>query len=271
MKIYLSIIVSLFVLFGFSQEKRKNHSVYIGCKDDVNKEECFYKQLQQKILESYDEKAIQLIAEQSTRDTVSIMSNLAVGNSGKLDLLNSNISSPDDYIDALNDGILKDLDDFIVQIDEKGNPLSEMLHTKLFFELDRGTDSPSLKPLPFGNKYSTEDIGFEVVDEVPIYPGCEGRPIETLRRCFNEKMLQHIQENFRYPKKARRKNITGRVNIFFLVDKKGRVNHIRTFGADPILMNEARRIISLLPQMTPGKVKGKLVRVPFAIPLTFKI
>jgi len=114
-------------------------------------------------------------------------------------------------------------------------------------------------------------MGFAVIEDVPVYPGCENSPKNKMRKCFNQQMIEHIKQNFRYPKKAQRKKISGRVNTIFTIDKKGKITKIRTFGADEILMNEARRIISLLPRMTPGKQKGKLVRVPFAIPITFKL
>ena len=34
---------------------------------------------------------------------------------------------------------------------------------------------------------------------------------------------------------------------------------------------EADRIISKLPRMTPGKQRGRPVRVPFSVPITFKL
>ena len=38
----------------------------------------------------------------------------------------------------------------------------------------------------------------------------------------------------------------------------------------PLLEKEAERIISLLPQMIPGKQRGKPVKVPYAVPIVFK-
>ena len=42
-------------------------------------------------------------------------------------------------------------------------------------------------------------------------------------------------------------------------------------GPDKNLENEAARIIGRLPQMTPGKQRGRAVRVPFSIPITFRL
>ncbi|MCK5441000.1 MAG: energy transducer TonB, partial [Maribacter sp.] len=40
---------------------------------------------------------------------------------------------------------------------------------------------------------------------------------------------------------------------------------------DKNLGAEATRIISKLPKMTPGKQRGIAVRVPFSLPITFKL
>jgi protein TonB len=42
-------------------------------------------------------------------------------------------------------------------------------------------------------------------------------------------------------------------------------------GPDKNLEAEAKRIIEKLPKMTPGKQRGRPVRVPFSIPITFKL
>lgn len=65
--------------------------------------------------------------------------------------------------------------------------------------------------------------------------------------------------------------IQGRVYVNFVIGKDGNISNIRMRGPDKNLENEANRIISKLPKMTPGKQRGKAVRVPFSIPITFKL
>ncbi|MFW2377777.1 MAG: energy transducer TonB, partial [Cellulophaga baltica] len=77
--------------------------------------------------------------------------------------------------------------------------------------------------------------------------------------------------NFKYPKEAQEKGIQGKVNLMFIIDETGNIAGLRMRGPDKILEDEAERIISLLPKMTPGKQDGKVVRVPFSIPITFKL
>ena len=55
------------------------------------------------------------------------------------------------------------------------------------------------------------------------------------------------------------------------VKKDGSIGNIRYRGPDKNLEKEALRIIEKLPRMTPGKQRGRAVRVPFSIPITFKL
>src|SRR5690606_18758620 len=113
------------------------------------------------------------------------------------------------------------------------------------------------------------DVPFAVVEEVPIFPGCEGAA--DPRACFSEKLNLHISENFRYPEEAQKKGINGRVNIMFTIGEDGNIGNVRMRGPDKLLEEEAARIISLLPKMIPGKHRGKAVRIPFSIPITFDL
>ena len=115
-----------------------------------------------------------------------------------------------------------------------------------------------------------ETVAFALVEEVPVFPGCEEVLKANRRNCFQKQMQMHIAKNFRYPKIAQTKNIQGRVFVQFTIDIDGTVESIRTRGPHPILEKEAKRIISRLPKIKPGSKDGKLVKVPFSIPITFK-
>ena len=112
---------------------------------------------------------------------------------------------------------------------------------------------------------------FVVIEDTPIYPGCEAVSGTAKRRCFNQKVQRHIQKNFNYPEEARKLEIEGKVITTFMIDKNGNVTKIATRGPHPLLALEARRIFRKLPQMVPGKHRGKAVQVAFAIPLNFKL
>ena len=115
------------------------------------------------------------------------------------------------------------------------------------------------------------DVPFAVIEDVPIFPGCERVAKSERRTCFQEQMNKHIRKNFRYPDIAQEMGIQGRVYVNFIISKDGSITNIRMRGPDKNLENEAARIIGRLPKMTPGKQRGRAVRVPFSIPITFRL
>ena len=115
------------------------------------------------------------------------------------------------------------------------------------------------------------DVPFAVIEDVPIYPGCENVPKSQRRACFQEQINKHIRKNFRYPEIAQEMGIQGRVYVQFVIAKDGAITSVRMRGPDKNLEKEAARIISKLPKMTPGKQRGRAVRVPFSIPITFRL
>ena len=115
------------------------------------------------------------------------------------------------------------------------------------------------------------DVPFAVIEDVPIFPGCERVAKSQRRTCFQDQMNKHIRKNFRYPDIAQEMGIQGRVYVNFIIAKDGSITNIRMRGPDKNLENEAARIIGRLPKMTPGKQRGRAVRVPFSIPITFRL
>ncbi len=120
-------------------------------------------------------------------------------------------------------------------------------------------------------EFEDVDVPFAVIEDVPIFPGCEKVKKSERRDCFQEQMNKHIRKNFRYPEIAQEMGIQGRVYVNFIIAKDGQITNIRMRGPDKNLEKEAERIVSKLPQMTPGKQRGRPVRVPFSIPITFRL
>ncbi|SDQ26532.1 energy transducer TonB [Flagellimonas zhangzhouensis] len=112
-------------------------------------------------------------------------------------------------------------------------------------------------------------VPFAVIEDVPVFPGCEGE--SDKKACFQEMMMKHIRKNFRYPEIAQEMGVQGRVSVVFVIQKDGSIGNIRMRGPDKNLEAEALRIIEKLPKMTPGKQRGRPVKVPFSIPITFKL
>ena len=114
------------------------------------------------------------------------------------------------------------------------------------------------------------EVPFAIIEDVPVFPGCEGLTKSETKNCFQEKMQEHVRKNFNYPQTALDMRIQGRVSVIFIIDSKGYIAGIRSRGPDRILEKEAERIIGKLPKMKPGKQRGKPVKVAYAVPIFFK-
>ncbi len=132
-------------------------------------------------------------------------------------------------------------------------------------------DEIIIEEIEVEDEFDDIDVPFAVIEDVPIFPGCESVAKSQRRDCFQEQMNKHIRRNFRYPEIAQEMGIQGRVYVNFIIAKDGSITNIRMRGPDKNLENEAARIIGRLPKMTPGKQRGRAVRVPFSIPITFRL
>ncbi|WP_111308404.1 energy transducer TonB [Confluentibacter sediminis] len=127
----------------------------------------------------------------------------------------------------------------------------------------------SVKDVAVAEVEEEVEVPFAVIEDVPIFPGCEKVSKAEKRACFEQKMQAHVVKNFQYPEVALELGIHGRVSVIFTIDKDGSITNIKTRGPDKLLENEAVRIINALPKMIPGKQRGKPVPVPFSMPINF--
>ncbi|WP_235932739.1 energy transducer TonB [Flagellimonas sediminis] len=119
------------------------------------------------------------------------------------------------------------------------------------------------------NNPNVDSYPFATIEEVPVFPGCENAADK--KECFMENLENHIKKNFHYPEAAQEKGIQGRVATVFVIDVDGSITDVRTRGPHPILEEEAKRILEKLPKMLPGKQKGQVMKVPYSIPITFRL
>jgi periplasmic protein TonB len=104
---------------------------------------------------------------------------------------------------------------------------------------------------------------------VPFY-GVEDMP--DFQGGGQEEFRRWIARNLKYPSQAIDNNIQGTVHLSFVVNTDGRVTNVTiTRGIDPLLDQEAMRVISSSPLWTPGKQTGRPVRVIFHFPVAFRL
>lgn len=105
-----------------------------------------------------------------------------------------------------------------------------------------------------------EDKIFIYVKNMPEFPGGK----LALRK--------YVAEHVVYPAVARENGIEGTVFLRFEVTKSGTIGKVELQkGVDPLLDDEAIRVIKDLPKFKPGEQNGKRVNVWYSIPVTFKL
>jgi len=89
-------------------------------------------------------------------------------------------------------------------------------------------------------------------------------------------MHKFLQDNLQYPESAQTKGVEGTVFVDFIVDSKGKVRDViatETTWAevDSTLVNEAVRVVSVMPAWVAGTKGGKPVDIAYSIPITFEL
>ena len=116
------------------------------------------------------------------------------------------------------------------------------------------------------------EVPFAVIENVPIFPGCESGNNDAKRKCMSGKITKFVQKKFNTDL-AGDLGLSGRqrISVVFKIDKSGNVVGVRSRAPHPRLEKEAARVINLLPKMKPGKQRGKAVIVPYSLPIVFQV
>ncbi|WP_298541678.1 energy transducer TonB [uncultured Aquimarina sp.] len=117
------------------------------------------------------------------------------------------------------------------------------------------------------------DVPFSVVEDVPIFPGCERLKTNKERAaCFSEKIRKIISKKFNTDIGSDY-GLEGVQRIYALFDvaADGTIQNIRVRAPHPKLKKEAERVIGLFPTMTPGKQRKTPVTVKYQLPIVFKV
>jgi len=115
-----------------------------------------------------------------------------------------------------------------------------------------------------------EDVPFSAVDVVPTFPGCEDAG-DDLKDCFNASMQRFVMHNFDSDISNNLGLEPGKQKIYiqFKITKEGVVEILGARAPHQDLEAEAKRVVSLLPKMTPGAHNGKPVNVTYMLPISF--
>ena len=110
------------------------------------------------------------------------------------------------------------------------------------------------------SKISKSKKIYDVVDEMPVFPGGIGA------------LLEYLATHVKYPVVAQENGVQGRVIVSFVVECDGSITDVRVErSVDPSLDREAIRVVSSMPRWSPGKLNGYIVRVKYSVPVSFRL
>ncbi len=104
-------------------------------------------------------------------------------------------------------------------------------------------------------------------------------------------LMQFLAQNLRYPKIAQENGIQGRILVQFIIEKDGSLSTFNVVKsaipssaiddttekgqtmreAGKALDEEAVRVLRGMPNWTPAKQRGQVVRLKYTLPVTFRL
>ena len=109
-------------------------------------------------------------------------------------------------------------------------------------------------------KKTNPDKAYDVVDEMPQFPGGPS------------KLFEYLAKSIRYPADAEKAGVQGRVITTFVVEKDGSISNAKVLKSiDPSLDAEALRVVNGMPKWIPGKQNGEAIRIKYTVPVSFRL
>lgn len=120
-----------------------------------------------------------------------------------------------------------------------------------------GPPGPPLPPMPEPEPI-IEDVPYEVVEDMPEFPG------------GIEAMYEYLANNIDYPQACIDNGVQGKAYVKFTVEKDGSISNLEVIkSAHKLLDKEAVRVIATMPKWKPGRQLNKVVRVNYTLPINF--
>ena len=113
---------------------------------------------------------------------------------------------------------------------------------------------------------------YDIVEQVPVWGSCVELTGNEAETCTYEQLAKHVVAETKYPNKARKKGLEGKVFVEFVIDTDGAVVDVAILrGVHPLLDNEAIRVVQSFPDFIPGQQRGKPVKVRYRLPMNFAL
>jgi len=164
----------------------------------------------------------------------------------------------------------------IKQALDEGRKLTETERNQFYSIMEqvlKDKNFPPPPPAPERRFAEGADVPFAVIEQVPVFPGCENLSSnDAQKKCMADKIQEFVNKNFNSGL-GKKLNLSGtnRIIVQFKIDKQGNIADVRSRAPHPDLEVEAERVINSLPSMKPGKQGGVEVGVMYSLPIVFQV
>lgn len=151
--------------------------------------------------------------------------------------------------------------------------------------MNQTTDTESKKETTL-KIHKSEDTDYTDIDnknvliraeEMPRFPGCEdNNDTKERSKCAEQKLLQFIYTNLKYPAEAKLTGIQGQCVAKFIVNTEGKIQDIRILrdvggGSGEAVRNVILSMNEMTERWIPGKNAGQNVNVVYTLPVKFAL
>ncbi|RXG14068.1 TonB-like protein [Leeuwenhoekiella aestuarii] len=148
--------------------------------------------------------------------------------------------------------------------------LNELVTNKAF--------KPFIKAGDPNNSFDFDDLGrdrveFNSITEPPYYNSCDDADMELRRACTEEAVAAYVNTYFN-PEVYKNSKVRGRYEMTasFLIDTQGNIQDVKIRNdSNKALSAEAKHLLESLPQMKPGKHKGKPMAALYTQPIIYDV
>lgn len=99
-----------------------------------------------------------------------------------------------------------------------------------------------------------------LIERMPMFPGGD------------RALMAYLRDSVAYPAKAKEEGIMGNVVVGFTVEADGTITEVRVLRSiDPLLDEEALRVVRSMPKWIPGQIAGKATRMKYQVLVKFRL
>lgn len=138
--------------------------------------------------------------------------------------------------------------------------------------------NPTPEPSPEPIKVTPVSIPPNAIQLVVVPPVAKKKPaynyVEQMPEFKGglEALYVFFGRTIQYNKQALEHEIEGKVHVRFIIEPDGSISNVEIAkGVDPLLDNEALRVVKSMPAWNPGIQNGEKVRVVMVLPINFVI